>query len=156
MDGRQHAGRLPLMALGVLALLGGMAGGLARLGWPLPAGAGLVAFHGPLMVGGFLGTLISLERAVTFGRLWGYAAPVATGLGAVALAAGMASGAWLTTLGSAVLTLVFVDIVRSEAALSTLVMALGACSWLTGQILWIAGWPIHGVVYWWMGFLVLT
>jgi len=108
------------------------------------------------MVAGFLGTVIGLERAVALGRLWAYAAPVATGLGAVALAAGAAGGAWLMTLGSAVMVLVFVEILRTQTALFTTVMALGACSWLAGQILWTAGWPIHRVVYWWIGFLVLT
>ena len=51
--------------------------GLVRLGWnlPLPWQDQLIA-HGPLMVCGFLGTLISLERAVGLGSPWGYAAPV--------------------------------------------------------------------------------
>jgi len=152
---RQRA-RLPLMALGMLALLGALAGGLARLGWPLPTSASLVAFHGPLMVAGFLGTVIGLERAVALGRIWAYVAPLATGLGAVALAAGAPGGAWLMTLGSAMMVLVFVELLRKQTALFTGVMALGACSWLAGQTLWAAGWPIHRVVYWWIGFLVLT
>jgi hypothetical protein len=154
-DALQRA-RLPLMGLGGLALLGAVAGGLARLGWPLPVSAGLVAFHGPLMVAGFLGTVIGLERAVALGRRWAYAAPAATGLGALALAAGAPEGAWLMTLGSAVMVLMSVEILRKQAALFTIVMALGACAWLVGQILWVAGWPIHRVVPWWSGFLVLT
>jgi uncharacterized membrane protein len=44
---RRQRVRVPLMALGMLALLSALAGGLARLGWPLPAAAPLVAFHGP-------------------------------------------------------------------------------------------------------------
>jgi len=153
---RRQRARRPLIAVGVLALLGGIGGGLARLGWPLPTTAGLVVFHGPLMVAGFLGTVIGLERAVAVGRLWAYTAPVATGLGAVALAAGAPGGIWLMTLGSAVMVLVFVQIVRKQVALFTIVMALGACSWLAGQSLWLGGWPIHRVVFWWVGFLVLT
>ena len=65
----RQRGRLPLIALGVLSLLGALGGGLVRLGWPLPTTPGLVAFHGPLMVAGFLGTVIGLERAVALGRL---------------------------------------------------------------------------------------
>lgn len=148
--------RLPLIGLGGLVLLGAIGGGLARLGWSLPTTAGLVAFHGPLMVAGFFGTVIGLERAVAIGRLWAYAAPVATGLGGVALATGTQGGAWLLTLGSAVMALVCVEILRKEVALFTIVMMLGACSWLAGQILWVAGWPIHRVVFLWVGFLVLT
>ena len=144
------------MVVAAFSLLGAIAGGLVRLGWPLPTTAGLVAFHGPLMVAGFLGTVIGLERAVELGRFWAYAAPAATGLGAIVLAAGAPGGAWLMMLGSAVMVLVFVEIVRTQAAVFTVVMALGACSWLTGQILWAAGWPVYRVVYWWIGFLVLT
>jgi hypothetical protein len=151
-----HRARLSLVVLGMLALLGALAGGLARLGWPVPTTASLAAFHGPLMVAGFLGTVIGLERAVALGRLWAYAGPLATGLGAALLAAGTSGGDWLMTLGSAVMVLAFVDILRTQAALFTVVMALGACAWLTGQLLWVAGWPIHRVAYWWAGFLVLT
>jgi hypothetical protein len=154
--GWRHAARPCLIGFGAVALVAGITGGLIRAGWPLPTTAGLVAFHGPLMVAGFLGTVIGLERAVAVGRLWVHAAPMATGVGALALAAGAPSGAWLMMLGSAVMVVTLVQIVRRQPALFTVVMALGACSWLAGQILWIAGQPIHRVVYWWIGFIVLT
>ncbi len=49
-------------------------GGLLRFGWNLPQGrANLTELHGPLMVFGFLGTVISLERAVAVCRPWGTA-----------------------------------------------------------------------------------
>ncbi len=57
----QPRARLPLMAFGMLALLGALAGGLVRLGWSLPVAPSLVAFHGPLMVSGFLGTVIGQD-----------------------------------------------------------------------------------------------
>ena len=144
------------MALGMLALLGALAGGLARLGWPLPVTAPLAAFHGPLMVAGFLGTVIGVERAVAVGRPWAYAAPVASGLGGLALALGAPGGAWLMALGSVVMLATFVAILRRQVALFTVVMAVGACAWLGGQMLWIAGWPLHRVAAWWAAFLVLT
>jgi hypothetical protein len=152
---RQRA-RLPVMALGMLALVGGLVGGLARLGWGLATPAPVAAFHGPLMVAGFLGTVIGLERAVALGRRWAYAAPLASGLGGLALMVGAPGGAWLMMLGSAVLVLVFVEILRRQAALFTVIMALGAVSWSIGQVLWLAGEPIPRVVFWWAGFLVLT
>ncbi len=144
------------MALAMLALLGALAGGLARLGWSVPSRPGLVAFHGPLMIGGFLGTLIGLERAVAIGRAWAYAGPLATGVGALAMMAGVPGGAGLMTLGSAMLLVVFAEIVRRQTALFTIVMGLAAACWLAGQIVWVAGAPIHRVVFWWIGFLVLT
>ena len=62
---RLAARRVPLLAVGLLSMACGMWLGLVRLGWnlPLPWQDQLIA-HGPLMVCGFLGTLISLERAV--------------------------------------------------------------------------------------------
>ena len=153
---RQRRARLVIMALGMLALLGALEGGLVHLGWSLPNIPALVAFHGPLMVAGFLGTVIGLERAVALGRSWAYAAPLASSLGAIALAAGAPGGPWLMTLGSAVMVVVFVAILKRQMALFTIVMALGALSWLAGQVFWLAGWPFHRAVFWWAGFPVLT
>jgi hypothetical protein len=72
------------------------------------------------------------------------------------LAVALPGGAWLMTLGSVVMVLVFVAILRAQTAVFTVVMALGACAWFAGQVLWVSGRPIHQVVYWWIGFLTLT
>jgi hypothetical protein len=153
---RHHRARLIIMPLGMVALLGALGGGLVRLGWSLPSTPAFVEFHGPLMVAGFLGTVIGLERAVALGRSWAYAAPLASSLGAIALAAGAPGGPWLMTLGSAVMVVVFVAILKRQMALFTIVMALGALSLLAGQVFWLAGWPFHRAVFWWAGFPVLT
>jgi hypothetical protein len=144
------------MTLGMLALLGALTGGLVRLGWAVPAAPSLVAFHGPLMVSGFLGTVIGLERAVALGHRWAYVAPLATGAGALALMTGWSAGVWLLTLGSAVMGLVGVAIVARQPAVFTAVMAAGTLCWLIGQTLWLAGWPLHRVLFWWIAFGVLT
>lgn len=79
-------GRLPFLALGMIALLSGLWGGLARLGWTVPATwPGAASLHGPLMVSGFVGTVIGLERAAGLGWRWTYAAPLATALGATTI-----------------------------------------------------------------------
>jgi hypothetical protein len=151
--------RLPLMALGMAALLGASWGGLARLGWVLPPiNPSLAGFHGPLMVSGFLGTVIGMERAVALGARWAYAAPLATGLGALAFLIGMpaGAGALLMTLGSVGFAIVSVAILRRQWALFTAVMALGGLLWLVGQCLWLMGWPIYQIVFWWVAFPVLT
>jgi hypothetical protein len=82
--------RFPLMALGMLALLTALWGGLVRLGWSLPVPwPTLFIAHGPLMVCGFLGTLIGVERAVALGAVWPYAAPLLTAVGTLALLSGL-------------------------------------------------------------------
>src|SRR5690606_34659033 len=62
--------RLLLLAGGGVALLLGLWSGLARAGIHDPIGP--VSAHGVIMVLGFLGTLIALERAVAFGAAWAF------------------------------------------------------------------------------------
>lgn len=62
------ARRAPFLAIGMLSMACGAWLGLLRLGWNLPLPwPDQLAAHGPLMVCGFLGTLIGLERAVAIG-----------------------------------------------------------------------------------------
>lgn len=110
------------MILVVLALLAAMWAGLLRMGWAWPPlRPSLAAVHGPLMVSGFVGTLIGLERAVALRRDWCYLSPLLTGLGGILLMFGFIQPAMvLITFGSAVLVAVSIAIVRHESALSTL------------------------------------
>ena len=151
--------RLPLLILGFVSLASGILAGLARLGWgvPLPS-AQLVLLHGPLMVCGFLGTVIGLERAVALGRRWAYAGPLLTGLGGIAILAGfpVALGASAMALGSAVLLIGTTLITLRQRELFMVTMALGAASWLAGNLLWLAGAGVPAVVALWVNFLVLT
>ncbi len=151
--------RYPLMAAGMLALLAGMWAGLLRLGWAMSwSHSALFDLHGPLMVCGFLGTLIGLERAVALGIAWGYAAPALTGIGAVCLVAGVPAPAapMAISLGSILLLAMFAGIIRAQPALFTVTMGVGVAAWVLGNVLWLAGWPVFEVTSWWMAFLVLT
>ena len=151
--------RLPLLILGFVSLALGVLAGLARLGWgvPLPS-AQLVLLHGPLMMCGFLGTVIGLERAVALGSRWAYAGPLFTGLGGVALLLGLPPfiGASAMLLGSAVLLTGTTLIMLRQRELFMITMLLGAASWLAGNLLWLTGTAVPGVVALWMNFLILT
>jgi aryl-alcohol dehydrogenase-like predicted oxidoreductase len=61
--------RVPLLALGLVALVGGVLAGLARLGVGDASTGALAAWHGPLMVAAFFGVVIALERAVAAGKV---------------------------------------------------------------------------------------
>jgi hypothetical protein len=151
--------RLPLVAAGMASLLLGMWLGLIRLGWPLPMPwTDQLIAHGPLMVCGFLGTVIGLERAVGFGRRWAYLAPALTGAGAVVLAAapGATGGPWLVTAGSIVVAVVFAVVLSRQPSLFTWTMAAGSAAWVAGNVQWAAGAAIYRVVSAWIAFLVLT
>ncbi len=149
--------RLPLVILSMAALLAALWAGLIRLGWTVPAWQpGLAIAHGPLMVCGFLGTLISLERAVSLNHRLTYLVPLITGIGGVCLWAGISGGAPLITLGSLGLVTLFGLMLRRHLALHTGIMALGAALWLAGNLVWLSGRPLHQVSLWWAGFLILT
>lgn len=151
--------RLPLLIMGFMSLAAGVGSGLLRLGWEvtLPSDE-LVLLHGPLMVCGFLGTVIGLERAVALGRRWAYAGPLLTGLGGLILISGYSQplGAAAMALGSSVLLTGSLLIAWRQRELFTVTMALGAASWLAGNLLWLAGVPVAHVVALWINFLVLT
>jgi hypothetical protein len=145
---------LPLLVLGFVALAFGVAGGLARLGAGIPAPAGAVALHGALMVSGFLGTVIGLERAVALGRLWAYGAPLASGVGGLCLVLGyVAPGFALLALGAAVLVAASIAVYARQRSLEMATLAAGAMAWLAGNLSLYAGLP---AVPWWISFFALT
>jgi hypothetical protein len=150
--------RFPLLAAAVLVLLSGLWAGLLRMGWGLPGDAArLGAVHGPLMVCGFLGVLIALERALALGQAWGYVAPALTGLGALAALVGPpGSAALLMLLASIVLTLAGAVVFRRERSGSPLTLAVAAALWLVGNAVWAGGGTIPEAVGWWSAFIVLT
>ncbi|MFI5304082.1 MAG: hypothetical protein ACHQYP_04730, partial [Nitrospiria bacterium] len=151
--------RFPLMAVGIISLFSALWGGLIRLGLNLPLlSPSLSQFHGPLMVSGFLGTLIGLERAVAINKPWSYGAPVLSGFGALTLILGFSKdlSAVFTLLSSLILVVVFLTFYLRQPELYTLTMGLGSISWMIGNFLWFFEVPINRLFIWWGAFLVLT
>jgi hypothetical protein len=118
----------------------------------------MAVLHGPLMISGFLGTLICLERAVAARDRWPYLLPVLSGVGTLLLLLGIGGtfGILLICLAGGGLVLLFAAHLRPHPALHTATMLLGALLWLAGSLLWLAGRPLHLVAWWWAGFLILT
>src|ERR1035437_4457551 len=114
--------------------------------------------HGVLMALGFLGTVISLERAVALGRPWAFAAPALAGAGGIAVLVSLPPmvGRLLLCAASIVLVVVYVVVHRIQPALHLRVMAAGAVCWYVATLLWLMGWPLPRLVPWIAGFLVLT
>lgn len=150
---------MPLLALAVVTLVAALWGGLLRLHWRLPVPeANWISYHGGLMVSGFLGTLIGLERAVAIGAWPAYAAPLLTGAGALCLVVGLPfpTGPALMAAGAAALVAIFAQLLRRQPILFTATMGLGAAAWLVGNLLWLRRWELSEVVAWWMVFLIAT
>ncbi len=151
--------RFLLLASALLTLLAAMWAGLLRMDLEIPMlQAALALSHGPLMVSGFLGILISLERSVALNRWWAYGAPALTAIGTLCLVIGLPgqAGPLLIVLGSAALVGNFVVIIHRQASLFTLTTAMGAVAWFIGSLFWFSGAEIPSMVHWWAGFLVLT
>ncbi len=154
-----RAARAPLVVAAMAAMVCGVWAGLLRLGWALPRpDDSFGALHGPLMICGFLGTLIGVERAVALGRAWAYAAPLLSAAGVVALLLGGPPGTApvLMTAAGALLTATCVAIVVAQPALFTATMALGALAWFIGNAAWLGAAAVPQFVTWWVAFLVLT
>ncbi|CAG1016491.1 hypothetical protein ANAEL_05647 [Anaerolineales bacterium] len=150
---------IPFLFLAILALLAALWAGLMRLGWQLPAlTPSLALAHGPLMISGFLGILIPLERAVALKQKWMYLPPLLAGLGwlVTLLLPSPPLGPILLNLASLGGVAILIEITRRETALHTVTMLLGALTWFAGNLLWLFGWQIFQVVFFWQGFLVLT
>jgi len=148
-----------LLITAIASLIAGMWGGLQRMGWQLPTFQGAIAaYHGPIMVSGFLGTLISLERAKGLGRNWAYIAPLLTGAGAVVIITGISppGGRILITAGSLGFFVILLFIINLQTSLFTIIMASGSLLWITGNILWILDSTVPRIIALWYSFLVIV
>lgn len=158
--------RALLLALGGASLLAGLDAALTLLGVAAPVGPStaptLPPSHGTLMVFGFVGTLIALERAVALRRVWGYSAPALLGAGSLAqLVPAFGDGtAWVpraVVLGGAVMfAVVYVPLWRRQRDPAVLVQALGAVAAAGGAGLLAAGVGVPAVVPWFAAFLLAT
>ena len=147
---------IPFLALAILALLFALWAGLVRIGWTLPSFPNLSVAHGPLMVSGFLGVLIPLERAVAIRQKWMFAVPILAGLGWISLLLIPFIGGILLTLASLGALMILSVMVRREPHIHTITMSIGMLAWVIGNFLWMFGFPIFQIIYLWMAFLVLT
>lgn len=151
--------RFVFLAPAGIALLAGLDAALILVGLPAPVTtARLPEVHGMLLVLGFVGTLIALERAVALGRPAGYAAPALLGAGGLLLVspAPLLLGRLVLLLGTAGLVALYVPLWRRQRDPSVLAQALGAVLTVGAVVHWLGGVPVSGLLPWLVGFVVLT
>ncbi|MDN3670691.1 hypothetical protein QWY93_15310 [Echinicola jeungdonensis] len=146
-----------LFPLVLLALLVGIIGGWLRLGWQgiiIPKAA---ALHGLLMVGGFMGTMISLERSLIMKKKGWLLVPVISLLSIpIYLGGYFTLGIWAQVLASAgLVTLMYFQYSQRKLSEQLLLM-VGAMFWLVGNILVLKTQFIPQGSSWWIGFIMLT
>lgn len=155
---RSARGRLMLVALGGCCLLAGLNAALVRLDVWAPVVSDRAAdVHGLVMVYGFLGTLISLERAQSLGRSWGYLTPALYAVGALALLtpAPTLLGHLLLVEAGVLFVAVYVALWRRAPRPLVAVQVLSSVLALGGAVVAIGG-GVASALPWLIGFLVLT
>ena len=137
-------GRLALLLLGGASMLLGLSSALKLLGLPAPITTErLLEVHGQLMIVGFLGTLIALERSIALRQAWAYGAPLATGVGALLLVTPLplAVGLAVQCVGLAILVAIYAAVWRRAASTALAIQWLGAFLALCAGPLWLAQVP---------------
>lgn len=147
-----------LLVFAAVGMLSGLYSGLIRLGLFSEVEVGISPMaHGPLMINGFLGTLIGLERAAALEKKWAYLAPVFMAASTILIIIDLPiPGNWSLVIGSLGLTLVMSYLYYLQPKIYHLIMALGAASLLAGNLLYVYDYPIYLLVAWWAAFPMLT
>lgn len=147
-----------LVAAGAVSLLFAMWTGLFRAGWALPQVLDHHPLaHGPLMICGFLGTVIGLEKARGLDVWWGYLAPASSAVGALSLI-GLTDprpARIAFVAAGVVLTIVSAELARRHFDAPALLLVAGAMAWTVGNFAWMRDAAIPQIVSWWMAFPIL-
>lgn len=147
-------GLLPLL---LLALLSGLAAGFGKLGSTVTLFQQLSPNHALLMIGGFLGSLILLERAMGLPHRWRLALPGFNLLSLPLLlcdAWRLAAGVQL--LAAAALFVLLYAQTRQYNTYPSLLLALGAFCWVLAQAVLLQTELVAAAVPWWMAFFIFT
>jgi hypothetical protein len=149
---------LPLAGGAALAaLVVAVDAGLERLG--VGVGSEVVASrpHGALMVGGFVGTLIALERARASTRALPMLVPLASAAGALALLLGQdGAGQALSAAAALGLAVLMAWFWSKQPQLPLLLVGAGALAWAGASLAWWRTAEAVRAVPWWAAFLALT
>lgn len=151
--------RLAFVLLGGIAMLAGLDAALLLLGLSAPVvTVRLAEVHGPLMVFGFVGTVVVLERAVATRRWWAFLSPGLLGVGGLAIVSPLplVVGQIAFVAGSVILLAIYVEIWSKQTSTSTAVQALGAVLGVMATVLWLGGVPIPQLIPAMALYLILT
>lgn len=147
---------IPLLILAMISLLVGIASGLQRMGWNLPLST-VVSNHGVIMVGGFIGTLITLEKIIPLERKLLYAFPLLSGASVLLFFMKLASLSIicliLTSIGLSIVFLIY--LVRTPSLVYFLMLS-GAICWVIGNTLLFTHGSYPLSLSWWMGFVLFV
>ena len=151
-----------LMVGAGISLLAGLDGALLLLGvWSPVMSTRLSKWHGPLMVLGFVGTVICLERAVALGHRLAFLVPAVSGLGVIVLLAPLPfdsarAGLALLTLAQLGLLTIYVPLWRRSHDDAIVIQGAGAFCAAGAAALLTTGVHVSQIVGWLACYMILT
>lgn len=151
-----------LMVGAGISLLAGLDGALLLLGvWSPVMSTRLSKWHGPLMVLGFVGTVICLERAVALGHRLAYLVPAMSGFGVIVLLAPLPfdsarAGLALLTLAQLGLLTIYVPLWRRSHDDAIVIQGAGAFCAAGAAALLTTGVHVSQIVGWLACYMILT
>lgn len=151
--------RAVFLVPGIIALLAGLDAALILLGVGAPiVTERLPDVHGMLMVFGFVGTLICLERAVALRKSLGFAAPALLGASGLLLMspAPLSVGKTVQLAGMLGFVALYIPLWRRQRDDAVLIQAFGAVFGACACIMWLGGTPIELLIPWLAGFVIFT
>jgi hypothetical protein len=148
--------RAPFLLLAVINLILGMTAGLGRMGLSMPVTEAF-AHHGAIMVGGFLGTLIALEKVIPLKRRFFYVGPMLSAASLLAFLLGSPGpGLSLQIVAGLVFIAVYWTYLSGQFNVYLLPAMAGASCWVIGNIFLLSDGLYPKAFPWWMGFLLFT
>ena len=151
-----------LMVGAGISLLAGLDGALLLLGvWSPVTSTRLSEWHGPLMVLGFVGTVICLERAVALGHRLAFLVPAVSGLGVIVLLAPLPfdsarAGLALLTLAQLGLLTIYVPLWQRSHDDAIVIQGAGAFCAAGAAALLTTGVHVSQIVGWLACHMILT
>lgn len=148
---------LPLiLPLVFISLIAGIWAGWIRMGWQFPI-TEVAGKHGALMVGSFLGTLISLERAVVIKNRIAMLVPLVSGVSLILFAFDLDTWAFIAlTIGSLGQVIIMAYFLERYKELYMSIILAGSICWLVGNLMLLVYNIYPLAVPWWMAFLLLV
>lgn len=153
IDAKKPLFILPLISL---SLIFGVLTGWFRIGWEFSSTASWPD-HGAIMTGGFIGTLICLERTINFKHKLALLIPVIGSLSIIFfLLRYVETAYWLLLIASLGLCIIYFILYLEHNEVYILIMMAGAFAWLTGNIFLLQTHFYPNSVMWWIAFLFFT
>ena len=140
----------------LLSLLAGIWSGWIRIGFDFPVSS-FSGNHGALMTGGFIGTLICLERALGFKNKIALLVPAVSSLSIIFFLLQMQNIAYIMILlGSIGLVIMYFTLLKNFNEIHMIVMMIGSMCWFIGNAILVKTNFYPSAVMWWIAFVFFT